>query len=79
MICADIFADAFEETASDPAVAFGPGDGAFFFGFAGREIVDAGPGGGIFRERTVVVTAGVIHVPIHQARVARLLLEPVRE
>ena len=34
LICADVFADAFEEAAGDPAVAFGPGERAFFFLFA---------------------------------------------
>ena len=77
LIRADIFADAFEKAARDPAVAFGPGERAFFFGFAGGEIVDAGPGGGVFGERAVIVAAGVVHVPVHEARIAALLLEPV--
>src|SRR5580692_3881808 len=77
LICADVFAYSFEETSRDPAVSFGPGERAFFFGFAGREIVDSSPGGGVFGERAVVVAAGVVHVPVHEARIAALLLEPI--
>ena len=45
LVGADVFADAFKETTRDPAVAFRPGERAFFFGFARGEIVNAGPRG----------------------------------
>src|SRR4029077_11676741 len=48
---ADIGADTFEEAASDPAVAFGPGERAFFLGLARRKIMDAGPRGSVTGER----------------------------
>src|SRR5580658_5860155 len=77
LIGADVFADAFEEAARDPAVAFGPSERAFFFGFARGKIVDARPGGGVFGERAVIVAAGVVHIPVDQTRIAALLLEPI--
>ena len=79
LVGADIFADAFKKAASDPAVAFRPGERAFLFGFAGGERVDAGPGGGVFGERAVVVAAGVVHVPVNKRRVEILLVKPIGE
>ncbi len=64
---ANVCADVFEEATGDPAVAFRPGERAIFFGLAGRKIVNAGPCGGIARERAVVVAASVIHVPVQKA------------
>src|SRR5260370_15019332 len=77
LVGADVFADAFEQAARDPAVAFGRGERALLLGFARGKIVDAGPGGGVFGERAVIVAAGVVHVPVHEARIAALLLEPI--
>jgi hypothetical protein len=77
LVGADVSADSFEEAARDPAVAFGPGERAFLFGFTRGKIVDPGPGGGVLGERAVVVAAGVVHVPVDETRVAALLLEPV--
>ena len=79
MICADVCADAFEKAAGDPAVAFGPGERAFFFLFTRSEIVNAGPGGRVFGESAVVIAAGVVHVPIYEGRVEFLFEEPVGE
>ena len=67
LVGADMFPNAFEEAASDPAVAIRPGERTFFLGFAGGKIVDAGPSGGVFGERAVIVAAGVIHIPVHEA------------
>ena len=39
--------------------------------------MDAGPRGGVFGERALIVAAGVVHVPVHEARIAALLLEPI--
>jgi hypothetical protein len=76
---ADVLADAFEQAAGDPAVAFGPGERAFFFLFARREIVNASPRGCVFGEGAVVVAAGVVHVPVDERRVEFLVAEPVGE
>ena len=73
---ADVCADAFEEAASNPAVAFGPGERAFFLGLAGRKIVNAGPGGSAARERAVIVAAGVVHIPVQQAGIETALAKP---
>ena len=75
----NVSANAFEEAARDPAIAFGPGERAFFFGLAGRKIVNAGPGRSVARERAVIVAAGVVHVPVEKAGIETLLAEPIRK
>src|SRR5580692_486669 len=79
LIDTDVFADPFQKAAGDPAIAFGPSERAFFFHFAGREIVDAGPGGSVPGECAVIVAAGVVHVPVDEPRIRTLLLEPIGE
>src|SRR4029077_9721475 len=74
---ANIFAEALEKSAGDPAIAFGPRERAFLFGFARRKIVDASPGGSISGERAVIVAAGIVHVPVHETGIAALLLQPI--
>ncbi len=74
---ADVSADAFEEAAGDPAVAFRPGEWAFFIELAGRKIMNAGPSGSAARERAVIVAAGVVHVPVQEAGIEALLAEPI--
>ena len=65
LIGANVFADSLEKAPRDPTVAFGPGERTFFFGFAGGKIMNASPGGCVFRERAVVVASSVIHIPVH--------------
>jgi len=76
LVGANVCSDAFEETAGNPAVAFGPGERAFFFGFTGRKIVNSGPGRSVARERAVVVAASVVCVPVERRSLA-LLAEPI--
>ena len=76
---ANICANAFEEAAGNPAIAFGPGERAFFLRLAGREIMDAGPGGSVAREGSVIVAASVVHVPMEKAGVETLLTQPIGE
>src|SRR5260370_18866375 len=52
---ADVAADALEETAGDPAVAFGPCEGALFLGLPGRKIKKARPSPRVGREGARVV------------------------
>src|SRR5438128_641002 len=66
---ANVLADALKEAAGDPAVAFRPGERAFFLGLAGREIMDSGPSGSVARERTVIVAACVVHVLMQETRI----------
>jgi hypothetical protein len=73
----NVAADAFQQAASDPAVAFGPGERTFFLGLAGRKIVDAGPSGSVAGKRAVVVTASVVHVPVKKAGIETMLAEPI--
>src|SRR2546422_3924175 len=75
----NICANAFEEAAGNPAIAFGPGERAFFLRLAGREIMDAGPGGSVAREGSVIVAASVVHVPMEKAGVETLLTQPIGE
>src|SRR5580765_7629101 len=74
---ANIFSDALEKAAGNPTVSLGPGERAFLLSLTRRKIVDAGPGGSVFRKRAVIVAAGVIHVPVHKTRITALLLKPV--
>src|SRR5260370_16970686 len=39
--------------------------------------MNAGPGGSAARERSVIVVAGVIHVPVQEAGIEALLTEPI--
>src|SRR5437879_13456792 len=48
---ANVCAETLEEAASNPAIAFGPGERAFFLGLAGRKIMEASPGGSVARGR----------------------------
>src|SRR5260370_16691467 len=64
---ADVSADELEEAARDPAVAFGPGERAFFLGFAGRKKMNAGPGGRVARPRPLLAPPRVIHFPLQPA------------
>src|SRR6266567_523262 len=74
---ANVLADALKEAPGDPAVAFGPGERAFFLRLAGREIMDSGPGRSGARERAVIVATGVVHVPMQETRIKALLAEPI--
>jgi len=74
---ANVFADAFEEAARDPAVAFGPGERAFFLGLAGRKIMNACPGRSVARKRAVIVAAGIVYVPVQKTGIEALLAEPI--
>jgi hypothetical protein len=41
--------------------------------------VNPGPGGCVFGECAEIISAGVVHVPVHETRIATLLQEPVGE
>ncbi len=41
--------------------------------------MNAGPGGSVARERAIIIAAGVVHVPVEQARIEALLAEPIGE
>ncbi len=57
--------DTLEQSADDPAIAFGPGERTFFFRFARGKVVDSRPGGSV-GERAVIVAAAVVHVPVQE-------------
>src|SRR6266478_6394085 len=76
---ANVCAETLEEAARDPAIAFGPGERAFFLGLTGRKIMDTGPSGSVACESAVIVAASVVHVPMEKAGVKALLTKPIEE
>ena len=63
--------------AGDPAVAFRPRQRTFFLRIARGEIMDARPRRRVFRQRAIIVAAGVVDVPVQRRRIETLLRKPI--
>src|SRR2546429_800968 len=83
-VCGDVRLEFFSKLLDDPTIALRPGKNGGVFQFAGSpvatgKIVHASPSRNIRHRASVVVTTGIVHVPVERYRIEPLVVQEVTE